>query len=338
MANPYGYNFYFKDGSDVLTFPITPAELSIKVGSKNKVVTLIGEGDINILKSPSLIEVEFEARFPMRKYPYSREVSSFEQYFNKFKELKEDKKSFRFIVARTTPNGTRTWDTNLLMALEDFELTEDADEGDDVLISFKLKQYKEYGVKTLKVASSKPETTSTSNTPRSTDNKGTKSETHTVKSGDTLWSIAKKYYDNGAKYMVIYNANKTTIENEAKKHGKSSSFNGHWIYPGTKLIIPSVNSISNSTSNSVSPQKSEVKPKVTLTIDNTGIKEYYGSYTLYVNGAMRRSGKASDYTITVSSGDKIKIIPKGINGHSYIISQPEFTITQNKTVELRWVR
>lgn len=240
MANPYGYNFYFKDGSDVLTFPITPSELSIKVGSKNKVITLIGEGDINILKSPSLIEVEFEARFPMRKYPYSREVSSFEEYFNKFKELKEDKKSFRFIVARTTPNGSRTWDTNLLMALEDFELTEDADEGDDVLISFKLKQYKEYGVKTVKVENSKPTTTSTSTTPRSTDNKTKSPQSYTIKSGDTLWGIAKTFYGSGAKWTTIYNANKSIIESTAKKHGKQSSSNGHWIYPGTKLTIPAL--------------------------------------------------------------------------------------------------
>ena len=236
----YGYEFYFKDGSDVLTFPITPSELSINVGSKNKVITLIGEGDINVLKSPSLIEVEFEARFPMRKYPYSREVSSFETYFDKFKELKEDKKSFRFIVARTTPNGTRTWDTNLLMALEDLELKEDADEGDDVLVSFKLKQFKEYGVKIVQTSTSKPETTSTSDTPRSTDNNTSTQKTHTVKSGDTLWAIAKLYYGNGAKYTVIYNANKTVIEDAAKKHGKSSSSNGHWIYPNTILTIPAL--------------------------------------------------------------------------------------------------
>lgn len=240
MANPYGYNFYFKDGSDVLTFPITPAELSIKVGSKNKVVTLISEGDINILKSPSLIEVEFEARFPMRKYPYSREVSSFETYFDKFKDLKENKKSFRFIVARTTPNGKRTWDTNLLMALEDFELKEDADEGDDVLISFKLKQFKEYGVKIIPTNTSKPETTSTSDTPRSTDNKATKTDTYTVKSGDCLWNIAKAFYGNGAKWTTIYNANKSIIESTAQKHGKKSSSNGHWIYPNTKLTIPAL--------------------------------------------------------------------------------------------------
>ena len=238
MANPYGYNFYFKDGSDVLTFPITPSELSIKVGSNNKVVTLINEGDINILKSPSLIEVEFEARFPMRKYPYSREVSSFQQYFDKFKELKENKKSFRFIVARTTPNGSRTWDTNLLMALEDLELKESADEGDDVLISFKLKQYKEYGVKTIKLVTVTPTTTSTSETPRSDDNKTNSPKTHTVKSGDNLWSLAKKYYGSGTKQTVIYEANKSVIEAEAKKRGKKSSSNGHWIYPGTKLTIP----------------------------------------------------------------------------------------------------
>lgn len=238
MSNPYGYHFYFSDGSDVLTFPITPGELNIRVGSNNKVVTLINEGDINILKSPSLIEVEFEARFPMRKYPYSRNASSFQSYMDKFTELKEEKKSFRFIVARSTPNGKRTWDTNLLMALEDFEVGESADEGDDVLISFKLKQYKEYGVTTIKTKSTKPTTTSTSNEARSTNNKGSSSQSYVVKSGDCLWNISKKFYGKGSDWTKIYNANKSAIEADAKKHGKKSSSNGHWIWPGLKLTIP----------------------------------------------------------------------------------------------------
>lgn len=232
-----GYNFYFADGSDVLTFPITPGELTISVGSKNKVITLINEGDINVLKSPSLTEVSFEARFPMRKYPYSREVSSFQSYFDKFKEFKEEKKPFRFIVARMTPGRKRLWDTNLLVALEDFEISESADEGDDVLITFKLKQYKEYGVNVLKTSKVKT-TTSTSNKARSGNNNSSKSKTYTVKSGDCLWNIAKSFYGSGSKYTVIYNANKTVIENTAKKYGKKSSSNGHWIYPGTKLTIP----------------------------------------------------------------------------------------------------
>lgn len=62
--------------------------------------------------------------------------------------------------------------------------------------------------------------------------------THTVVSGDTLWAIAKKYYGSGAKYTVIYDANADVIESAAKAHGKANSSNGHWIWPGTVLVIP----------------------------------------------------------------------------------------------------
>lgn len=65
-----------------------------------------------------------------------------------------------------------------------------------------------------------------------------KTQTYTVKSGDTLWGIAKKFYGKGTKYPVIYNANVETIESTAKQHGKKSSDNGHWIWPGEVLTIP----------------------------------------------------------------------------------------------------
>ncbi|MBR1981117.1 LysM peptidoglycan-binding domain-containing protein, partial [Candidatus Proelusimicrobium excrementi] len=66
----------------------------------------------------------------------------------------------------------------------------------------------------------------------------TASKTYTIVSGDTLWKISTKQLGSGAKYMQIYNANSGTIESAAKSHGKSSSSNGHWIYPGTVLTIP----------------------------------------------------------------------------------------------------
>lgn len=236
-----GYTFYFQDGSTVMTFPITPAELSIKVGSNNKTVSLISEGDVNILKSPSLTELEFEARFPMRSYPYGRTPLSFQSYYDIIKSLKAEKKSFRFIVVRTTPNGNHTWDTNLLVSLESFNIKESANEGDDVLINFQLKQFKEYGVKTIKIVktSSKPQAKSVNTTNRSTNNAPNANQTiYTVKSGDCLWNIAKKYYGNGAKWKTIYNTNKNAIEADAKKHGKASSSNGNWIWAGLKLTIP----------------------------------------------------------------------------------------------------
>ena len=54
-----------------------------------------------------------------------------------------------------------------------------------------------------------------------------KSKTYTVKKGDCLWNIAKKFYGKGSDYTKIYNANKGTI-------GK----NPNLIYPGQVFTIP----------------------------------------------------------------------------------------------------
>ena len=62
--------------------------------------------------------------------------------------------------------------------------------------------------------------------------------TYTVLSGDTLWGISKKFYGTGTKYGIIYNANADLIESTAKSHGKKSSDNGHWIWPGETFTIP----------------------------------------------------------------------------------------------------
>lgn len=267
MGSQFGYDFYFTIDGEVLTLPITPSEVSISSGSNNKTVTLINEGEVNILKSPSLMEIEFDARFPMREYPFSRwkkstnwdykssqnktvvwdSAKNFEYYFNKFTKVKENKQPFRFTIVRSTPSGQLTWGTGLskdlnnnLFSLEELSTKESADDGDDVIVSFKLKKYKKYGVKHLPT-SAFPTTTSTSKEPRSDDNKTKETKTYTVKPGDCLWNIAKAEYGNGAKYTVIYNANKTVIENTANKYrkGKGSS-NGHWIYSGTKLVIPAL--------------------------------------------------------------------------------------------------
>ena len=68
-------------------------------------------------------------------------------------------------------------------------------------------------------------------------------KTYTVKKGDSLWKISKKFYGKGSSWTRIYNANKSIIESTAKKRWKAAgikrdSQNGHWIFPGTKLTIP----------------------------------------------------------------------------------------------------
>lgn len=65
-------------------------------------------------------------------------------------------------------------------------------------------------------------------------------QSYTVVSGDTLWGISRKFYGTGTKYNIIYDANVDVIESTAKSHGKKSSDNGHWIWPGETFTIPEV--------------------------------------------------------------------------------------------------
>ena len=60
------------------------------------------------------------------------------------------------------------------------------------------------------------------------DGGGSDAQYHDVVSGDTLSAIAKKYYGDANKYMVIFEANKPMLTHPDK------------IYPGQKLRIPAL--------------------------------------------------------------------------------------------------
>ena len=221
--------------------PIAPSKLELKIKGQNKSMTLIDQGEVNILKKAGLTEVSFDLLLPNVKYPFATYKSGFKsaKYFlDELEGLKTKNKPFQFIVTRTFPNGKMLFDTNMKVSLESYTIKEDSGEGFDVVVSVKLKQYRDYGTKICKIsfASTKPKLSTEKKRPSkdTSDNK-----TYTVKKGDCLWNIAKKFYGKGAQWKKIYNANKSTIEAAAKKHGKKSSSNGHWIYPGTKLTIPS---------------------------------------------------------------------------------------------------
>ena len=211
-----------------IPLPVTPSKLQLKIGGQNKTYTLIDGSEINVLKSPKLTEISFDVLIPSMKYPFAiysnNQFKYVSYYLETFEALKTGKKTFQFIVTREFPNGKNLYDTNMKVSLEDYTLKEDYKEGFDCVVTIKLKQYKDYATKTCKII----ENTASVNNSRSTsDNAPSGGTTYTVVKGDSLWKIAKKYYGNGSKYTVIYEANKDKIKNP------------NLIYPGQVLTIPS---------------------------------------------------------------------------------------------------
>ena len=145
---------------DKVLLPIAPKSIKIGFSSQNKTLNLINHGEINMLKDPGLLDIEFDAMLPNTKYPFSIYKDGFEsadKFIDKINKLKTDKKPFQFIVTRTRPDGTPLFNTNIKVSLEEYEINEDAEEGFDVILSIKLKQYKPYSTKKIKLEKSKDE-------------------------------------------------------------------------------------------------------------------------------------------------------------------------------------
>lgn len=149
---------------DKCLLPIAPQKLQIKVNNANKTVTLIDEGQINILKKAELTDIEFECEIPQVNYPFALYKSGFvgaSFFLSYFENLKTSKKPFQFIVSRTMPNGKVLFATNIKVSMEDYKITESAKNGFDLTVKIKLKQYREYSTKTvnIKISQTKPQPT-----------------------------------------------------------------------------------------------------------------------------------------------------------------------------------
>lgn len=211
--------------------PITPSKVKVKINNQNETLTLINGEEINILKEPGLTDVSFDLLLPQVSYPFTNGgAQSADYYLSLFERLKTSKQPFQFILNRSMPTGRRLFYTNLTVGMEDYQITDDAEEGFDITVTVSLKQYRHYGTKTVTIqpASTPAETpTATVEQPQRETSQAPQQTTYTVKSGDCLWNIAKKYLGDGSRYNEIYELNKDKITNP------------NLIYPNQVLTLPS---------------------------------------------------------------------------------------------------
>ena len=216
---------------DGVLMPITPSQVKVKINNQNETLTLINGEEINILKEPGLTDVSFDLLLPQVSYPFTNGgAQSADYYLSLFEWLKTSKQPFQWILNRSRPNGRRLFYTNLTVGMEDYQITDDAEEGFDISVTISLKQYRYYGTKTVTIQPATTQNatpTATVEQPQRETTQAPQQSSYTVKSGDCLWNIAKKYLGDGSRYNEIYNLNKDKITNP------------NLIYPGQVLTLPS---------------------------------------------------------------------------------------------------
>ena len=143
------YLFYLGN----MMLPVTPEKLELKIANNNKTITLINDGEVNLLKRPGLTKVTFGALLPNIKYPfavYSNGFQPAEVYLNKLESLKVSQAPFVFRVMRSREDAFSSFDTFLTVSLEEYTIAEDAEKyGRDVYVSITLLQYQGCVTKTI---------------------------------------------------------------------------------------------------------------------------------------------------------------------------------------------
>lgn len=198
------YSIYMDD----ILMPVAPSKIEMKVKNQNSTLNLIDGNEINIIKPPGLTEFSFELLIPQVKYPFAvydnkkapfilnyneddpEKIIKASVYLDLFEDLKKRSAPFHFRIDRYTPDNIHLFETKVDMdvTLEEYSIIEDAANGFDLTIPVRLKQYRPYSAQKKDVVTA-----------------------YTVKQGDTLWAICKRFLGDGSKYPQIAELN--DIEN-----------------------------------------------------------------------------------------------------------------------------
>ena len=221
-------------GGEPYRIPVNPekiTETSVMAVEKYNVLKM---GQIAVSGSVELREISFETEFPKAVNHYTEGPDEFRTpgtWIHLFKNWRDSKEPILFTSANINdyiPKGTVTdadvEDISMYVLIEGFTVTDKAGEEGDKYISFKLLEYREFSKKTAFVIENEILPFSLKPVEDKVNPKST--GYHIVVSGETLWAIAKKYYGDGSKYNIIFNANKDKIKNPAL------------IQVGWKLKIP----------------------------------------------------------------------------------------------------
>lgn len=202
------------ESEEEIRFPVTPAESFLTMGSERLNFSTIAAGAIEVARGrlPETYAVSGMFFGEGTTLNENEETPvSIKHKLQKWNDTPSFKPKLRFIFPAA--------DINSVVYFVSYN-PHSAKAGGHVTYDLSLVEARQFEIKKYE-----PEKKVEKTPVRETKAKAT---TYTIKSGDNLWSIARQYTGDGAKYTELFNVNKKNL-----RSGKPNL-----IYPGEKLTIP----------------------------------------------------------------------------------------------------
>lgn len=213
-----------KSGTRV-ALPMLPQSVKLQTSGKFQSYDIINAGEIKIPKGQNLTEISWSntilpgAKRKNASYVKRQHWKAPNEIISTFENWRKNGTRLKLMITETVINHD--------VYLDSFTAEASGGSG-DYEYSITFVEAKDLMIYTVNELGLQPKSPTNNNVSSNTRPAAIQPTTYTVKPGDCLWAIAKKYLGKGSRYMEIYNANKATI-------GSNPSL----IYPGQVLSIPS---------------------------------------------------------------------------------------------------
>ena len=176
-----------------VVMPVTPPSFTVSRGMGVETMQMNAVGELNLAGGDTLAAIKLELMFPNQYYPFVTSDTEYDWaygYVERFKGWIENKTVLHFVVSDTG--------IDLTVLVENISYGE-RDGSNDVYATVTLREYRQ----PLPVKRD----TGTQNEARTAAAPQTEVVSYTIKSGDSLWSICRKYYGEPTLYgkLAAYN-------------------------------------------------------------------------------------------------------------------------------------
>lgn len=213
-----GYAMALIAAGKEIIIPVLPSKLKVTSAGDNDTDTVLGLGEVLILRQKRLRTVSWGSFCPAHSAPYAPGVITPPlELIRAIQTARDALQPVRLLITGTD------LDINVRMGIESFDYEERSGELGDLYYSIKLSEWKDYSPRRIVLQEKKP----TAKDPSRAGQPNGMPKTYTVVKGDCLWYIAKRFYGKGGEWPKIYSANKAIIGG-----------NPNLIYPGQVFTIP----------------------------------------------------------------------------------------------------
>ena len=131
-----------------LKIPVTPEEIEDSAENNDKTYSVLGVGQIAVLKKPKLREIKWKSFFPAdTSDPWVQDgARSPETYVEALRDAMDEKETGRLIISRAG-----LFNTNLEVSVADFTLTDKGGEPGDIYYEVTFREYRDYAPETVSI-------------------------------------------------------------------------------------------------------------------------------------------------------------------------------------------